>query len=255
MRRIMLTLEYDGAGFHGWQLQAGDRTVQGAVEEAVERATTAFARVFGASRTDSGVHALGLVAHFDTDTRLSERELLMAVNHWLPQDAAVTDCREALPEFHAQFSPSTKLYRYRILRSAARHPLREGRVLREWRRLDAGAMREAAAMLRGEHDFTTFCSEHTETEDRVRRVLRSELAEEGDELHYEVQAPGFLYNMVRIVVGTLLQVGLGNMTPEGFAAALAARDRRCAGHTAPARGLTLLRIDYANDPRGAAGPS
>ena len=247
----MLTLEYDGTDFLGWQVQAEGRTVQGVVEDAVRQATTAAARVIGAGRTDSGVHALGQVAHFDTESPLPADTILRAVNHWLPPDVAVQDCREAPPDFHARFSPSTKLYRYRLLRGAVRHPLRERHVLREWRALDVEAMGRCAALLLGAHDFTSFCSEHTESEDHVRRVARSEVVESGDELHYMVEGNGFLYNMVRVIVGTLMQVGRGDVTPDEFAACLAAHDRASAGPTAAARGLALVQITYENDPRRA----
>ena len=255
MRRLMLTVEYDGTDFYGWQVQAEGRTVQGALEEAIFRACGETLRVTGASRTDSGVHAEGQVAHFDTECALSAAEFLKAINHYLPHDAAVLDCREAPPGFDARFSAASKLYRYRILRSAARRPLRDRFALRVWRPLDLRAMRDAAAVLVGEHDFTSFASEHAEAASNVRRVLRSELVEDGDELHYLVEANGFLYNMVRIIVGTLLRVGLGKVPPAEFAAALEARDRKAAGPTARPRGLALVHVDYPHDPRGSERPS
>jgi len=262
MRRLMITVEYDGSRFNGWQVQPNARTVQGALEEALFRTTGERRRVTGASRTDSGVHAEGQVAHFDTESALRASAFARAFNFWLPQDVAVLDCREADPAFDARRSASSKTYRYRILLSEPRRPLREGRVLRVWRPLDVPAMRECADMLRGEHDFTSFASEHTEVAGRVRTVLRSELEWRGDELHYTVEADGFLYNMVRIIVGTLLEVGYGKMTVADFARALSACDRSAAGPTAPARGLTLVRVTYPNDPRheepreaGGPGPN
>ncbi|MHC4592155.1 MAG: tRNA pseudouridine(38-40) synthase TruA [Planctomycetota bacterium] len=244
MRKLMLTLEYDGTDFFGWQVQAQGRTVQGVVEEALAEATGETLRVTGASRTDSGVHAEGQVAHFETSSQLSARQLLKAINFYLPEDVAVLECREAGADFNARFCASSKLYRYRILRSAMRRPLRDGRSLRVWQPLDVDAMRECAALLVGEHDFTSFASEHTEAESNVRHVLRSELVEEGDELHYMVEANGFLYNMVRIIVGTLLTVGRGKATPGEFAQILEACERKAAGPTAPAKGLTLVRVNY-----------
>jgi tRNA pseudouridine38-40 synthase len=252
----MLTLEYDGAEFYGWQLQAEGRTVQGVLEQAVQKATTAFSRVYGASRTDSGVHALGQVAHIQTDSRLDDATLMRALNDWLPPDAAVVDCRTVPEPFHAQFSPSTKLYRYRVLPGAVRRPLREGRVWRVRGPLDREAMRSAAGMLVGEHDFTSFCSEKAEVRSKVRRLLRSEVREADDELHYCVRGQGFLYNMVRIIAGTLVHVGRGGMTAEDFGRALAACDRSATAETAPPHGLTLVRIDYEDDPRsGGATPA
>ncbi len=245
----MLTLEYDGTDFLGWQVQAQGRTVQGELEDAIRRTTGEAVRVTGASRTDSGVHAEGQVAHFDTGSDLASERFVPALNYWLPADAAVLDCREAPANFDARYSASSKLYRYRVLRSAARRPLRERFTLREWRRLDVRAMRECAAMLVGEHDFTSFASEHTEAESNVRRVARSELVEAADEICYLVEADGFLYNMVRIIVGTLLEVGRGKMAAGEFARALEACRRDAAGPTAPARGLTLVEVRYPDDPR------
>ena len=244
MRRLMVTVEYDGTDFYGWQVQAEGRTVQGALEDAVLRTTGSHSRVTGASRTDSGVHAEGQVAHFDTDSSLRATSFARALNYLLPADVSVLDCREVEAGFDARRWASSKLYRYRILRSRMRRPLREKFALREWRELDVAAMRECAALLVGEHDFTSFASEHTEVAGRVRRVMRSEFLEHGAELHYLVEANGFLYNMVRIIVGTLLEVGRGNVAPGRFARMPAARDRKAAGPTAPARGLTLVRVNY-----------
>ncbi|MGD2174976.1 MAG: tRNA pseudouridine(38-40) synthase TruA [Candidatus Brocadiaceae bacterium] len=250
MRRLIITLEYDGTDFFGWQVQAEGRTVQGAVEDAVRQTTGERTAVVGASRTDSGVHAEGQVAHFDTESDLPPRRFRPALNYWLPHDVSVLDCREANPDFDAQRSAASKLYRYRLLLSAAPRPLRDRFVLREWRPLELDPMRECAAILRGEHDFSSFASEHGDAATAVRRIMRSELVEEGDEVHYMIEGDGFLYHMVRIIVGTLLEVGRGKIGPEDFRRALEARDRRAAGPTAQAKGLTLVRVFYPHDPRG-----
>lgn len=249
MRRLMLTLEYDGTDFYGWQIQAEGRTVQAVVEEAVRQTTGERVRVLGASRTDSGVHAEGQVAHFDTESDLPARQMLRALNHWLPRDAAVLDCRDVPADFDSRSDASSKLYRYRILLSVAHRPLRERYVLRRWEKLDVEAMQRCASRLLGEHDFTSFASAHTEVETRTRRILRSEVVRRGDEVHYLVGGDGFLYNMVRIIVGTLLEVGRGNLPEREFPDILAARDRRAAGPTARAKGLTLVRVRYPDDPR------
>jgi len=245
----MVTLEYDGTSFYGWQLQAEGRTVQGALEEALHRATGQAVRVTGASRTDSGVHAEGQVAHFDTESRLSAGEFLAALNYWLPNDVSVLDCREASMSFNARYSASSKLYRYRLLLGPVRRPLRDRFVVRVWQPLDLEAMRACSAMLLGPHDFASFATEHGDGESGVRNVLRSELVEAADELRYFVEANGFLYNMVRAIVGTLLMVGRNSLAPADFAAILGSRDRKAAGPTAPARGLTLVRVNYPDDPR------
>ncbi len=226
--------------------------MQGVLEEAVRRVTQESVRVTGASRTDSGVHAEAQVAHFDTASSLAPERFVPALNFYLPPNVSVLSCCRAPADFHARYDPTGKLYRYRILRSGPRRPLRERFVLREWRPLDLDAMRRCAALIAGEHDFGSFASEFNEEDNHVRRVTRSELVESGDELHYMVAANGFLYNMVRAIVGTLLEVGHGRMTPEQFEQVLAARDRSAAGPTAPARGLALVRVEYGNDPRGNA---
>lgn len=249
MRRLLITLEYDGTDFCGWQLQAEGPTVQAVVEEAVRRVTQEAVRVTGASRTDSGVHAEGQAAHFDTASALSAERFVPALNFYLPPAVSVLSCRQVDAAFHARFSAAGKLYRYRILRSRPRRPLRERFVLREWRTLDEAAMRRCAALLLGQHDFASFASEHADGQDAVRTVTRSELTESADEMHYMIAANGFLYNMVRAIVGTLLEVGRGNMTEAEFARVLAAGRRDAAGPTAPARGLTLVRVTYPNDPR------
>jgi tRNA pseudouridine38-40 synthase len=247
----MLTLEYDGTDFCGWQLQRDDRTGQAVLETAITQVTGAHSRVHAASRTDSGVHAEGQVAHFDTESDLPADRLLRALNYWLPDDISVIDGRDVGEDFHARFGATSKLYRYRILRSRPPRPLRERFAFRVWRDLDVPAMQECAALLAGAHDFTSFASEHSEVENHERTVLRSELIEDGDELHYVVRADGFLYNMVRIIVGTLLEVGYGSVTVEEFASALAARNRNATGPTARAKGLTLVQVEYADDPRSA----
>ncbi|MFO8008918.1 MAG: tRNA pseudouridine(38-40) synthase TruA [Candidatus Brocadiia bacterium] len=249
MRRLLLTLEYDGTDFSGWQVQPEGRTVQGALEEAVRRTTGEQVRVCGAGRTDAGVHAEGQTAHFDTESDLDPERMRGALNHYLPADASVLDCRRVAADFDAQRRATSKLYRYRILISGPRRPLRERYVLRRWQPLDIRKMAECAALLEGEHDFTSFASEHATVQSCVRRILRSELVESGDELHYFIEGEGFLYNMVRIIVGTLIEVGRGYMDPGEFADALAARDRTAAGPTAAARGLTLVCVRYPDDPR------
>jgi tRNA pseudouridine38-40 synthase len=250
--RVILTLEYDGTDFFGWQLQPQGRTVQGVLEEAVRRVTQEVVRVTGASRTDSGVHAEAQVAHFDTAFSLAPARFVPALNFYLPHDVSVLSCCEAPAGFHARFDAASKLYRYRILLSRPRRPLRERFVLREWRPLDLPAMQRCAALIAGEHDFGSFASEFAEERDYVRHVSRSELIEGGDEVHYMVEANGFLYNMVRAIVGTFLEVGHSRMTVDQFAQVLAARDRSAAGPTAPARGLTLVRVSYGKDPRMSA---
>jgi len=260
MRRIAIKLEYDGADFDGWQLQDGGRTVQGALETAVQKATGAGGRVVvqGASRTDAGVHAQGQVAHFDTESALEPAVLVRAINHWLPQDVSCLQAADASQDFHARFSARGKLYCYRVLLSAQRRPLIERYCVRVFMPVELSAMQACAQHILGEHDFASFASESDGAEKTVRTVARSEWVMSADipeqsrgwhpdstnEIQYLVEADGFLYNMVRALVGTMLEVGRGKITVEGFARALDARDRKAAGPTAPAHGLTLVRVNY-----------
>lgn len=246
MRRIVITLEYDGTDFLGWQLQPQVRTVQGVVEDAVRRATDAEKRVVvhGSGRTDTGVHAAGQVAHFDTDSDLAASTLVRAVNHWLPDDVSILGARETNREFHARFSASKKLYRYRILLSPVPRPLRNRFACRVFEQMAVGRMKTCARRLLGTHDFASFTSSGSGVRSTVRRIFRSEWDEQEDELLYFVEGNGFTYNMVRALVGTMLEVGRGKIDVRDFEEIMRARDRSAAGPTAEARGLMLVRVDY-----------
>ncbi len=247
VRRIAIKVEYDGADFHGWQLQADQRTVQGVLEKAALKTTTASARLHGASRTDAGVHALGQVAHFNTDSNLRVDEIVPALNYWLPRDVSVLAACGVPEGFHARFSARSKLYRYRVLPCRVRRPLRERFCLRLRGALDLPAMQECARLVVGRHEFASFASERSEGDNTVRTVLRSEWRGAEDELHYFIEADGFLYNMVRALVGTMLEAGRGKLPADGFERILRARDRRAAAATAPAHGLTLIEVKYGEE--------
>jgi len=244
MRRIALKVEYDGADFRGWQLQPNGRTVQEVLEQAIKQATGEHSRIHGSGRTDSGAHAEGQVAHFDTDTNIPNERIRGALNHYLPPDTAVLAACEVGDDFHSRFHAHSKLYRYRVLRSSVRRPLRRRVCLRESRPLEVEPMRECARILRGEHDFASFGMETHRRSSTVRTITISEWEEHGDELHYLVEANGFLYRMVRILVGTMLHVGLGKMDVAEFRRILEARDRNQAGPTKSAHGLTLVKVVY-----------
>jgi len=243
---VRLTLEYDGTDFCGWQLQAeGQRTVQGVVEHAIERVTGSLCRVHGAGRTDAGVHAEGQVASVGLTSRLAPDELRRALNANLPADVAVRWAAVVDDGFHARFSARGKVYRYRVWNGEVRSPLRARWTHAEPRALDLGGMSQAAKELVGRHDFASFQAAGAEVDSTVRTLTRFEISGcPGDEIAFEVAGEGFLRHMVRNLVGTLLEVGRGRRTVSSVAETLAARDRRRAGPTAPACGLTLVRVEY-----------
>ena len=251
-----LVLEYDGARFAGWQAQAkGSRTVQATVEEAILRLTGAPVAVVGASRTDAGVHAEGQVASVGLETELGPAALVRALNALLPEDVAVREIALAPEGFHARRDARGKLYRYAIWNCPERSPLRAGRFWSVPGVLDLEAMRVAAATLEGTHDWSAFQVRGSawraegEAQGRqrsaVRRVMRvAVLGCAGGEVQIEVEGEGFLRQMVRSLVGTLIEVGRGRRDPSSMGALLESRDRAATGPTAPAHGLTLVRVDH-----------
>lgn len=245
-RRVRLLLEYDGTGFSGWQRQpTGERTVQGAVEQAFARLPGEHGTVIAAGRTDAGVHALAMVAHVDTTTGLPDERLRMALNAHLPRDVVVLALETAEPGFEAQFSCRYRryLYRMRVVRDDPRRlAIDRHRVLPVFRRLDVEAMREATRHLLGRHDFAAFATQETRT--TTRELLLCDLREAGAELHLHVAADGFLRNMVRTIVGTLLWVGKGKYGPDDVRDVLESRDRRRAGHNVGPQGLYFVEAGY-----------
>jgi tRNA pseudouridine38-40 synthase len=246
MARVRLRLEYDGTDFHGWQLQAGDRTVQGELEAAFERIVGRPVRVHGAGRTDAGVHARGQVAHADLETRLDERSLQRALNAVLPADVAVLELAGVAPDFDARGDARWKRYVYRILERREPSPLRRQTRWHHPRALDLGAMQVAARLLIGTHDFAAFRGNPrgTAEESTVRKLMRLEPRRQGDEIEFLAEGQAFLRHMVRNLVGTLVEIGKGRIAPGEVEAILASRDRARAGPTAPACGLTLDHVEY-----------
>jgi len=240
------TLEYDGAGFAGWQAQAGgQRTVQDEFEAAIERVTGQRLRVAAAGRTDAGVHALGQVASAQIQTELPPTVLQRALNRGMPEDLAVVAAERAADDFHARYSAIGKLYRYRVWNAALRSPLRSARAHWVARKLDVAAMSKAAEALVGRHDFAALQAAGSEVESTLRTLKRLEVEQESPgELVFWVEADGFLRHMVRNLVGTLLEVGSGRRSIDSMTELLACGDRRRAGPTAPAAGLTLMRVFY-----------
>lgn len=262
-----LVLEYDGAQFAGWQAQAeGVRTIQATLEAAIRELTGAQVPVVGASRTDAGVHAQGQVASVNLETRLSPATLLRALNALLPEDVAVRQVALAPEGFHARRDARSKLYRYAIWNGAARSPLRAQRFWAVHRALDLEAMEAAATALVGTHDWSAFQVRGSEwraegeaqgrTRSAVREVTRlSVRGSSGGEVEVEVEGEGFLRQMVRTLVGTLVEVGRGRREPSSMPALLEGRDRAAAGPSAPAHGLTLVRVDYLPSEPGEVGES
>jgi tRNA pseudouridine38-40 synthase len=241
-----MTLEYEGTRFAGWQRQRRDRTVQQVLEDALERVAGERTSVAGSGRTDAGVHALGQVASFRSRTRLAPERLRSALNAVLPEDVAVLDLQECPSTFHARFSAHRKTYRYEILNSRQRRVHGRTTRHREARNLDHEAMRAAAGHLVGRKDFAAFTCSGSEPESTVRTVERLDVGRRGDLVVVEIVGDGFLYKMVRTIVGTLLEVGRGERPAAEIADLLRGRDRTRAGPSAPARGLTLVSVDYAS---------
>ncbi len=245
MTRYKLTLEYDGRGFVGWQRQDNGPSVQAALEAAVKRFCGEAVSVEAAGRTDSGVHALGQVAHVDLDKAADGDTLRDALNfHLKPAAVAVLSAEAVAPDFHARFSATERRYRYRIVNRRARLTLDQGRAWFVPVPLDAGAMGDAAQALAGRHDFTSFRASECQAKSPVKTLAALEVSREGDEIRIEARARSFLHHQVRNMVGTLKLVGEGKWTRDDVARALAARDRKAAGPTAPADGLYLVAVRY-----------
>lgn len=245
MRNIRLCVEYDGTEYCGWQRQDNGLSIQQRIEEAIGRMTGVQSRVIGSGRTDAGVHAVGQVANFHTDSRLEERSLLMGLNSLLPPDIAVRGVREVDPSFHARFDAKSKMYLYRICNRPVRPALERRFAWFIWEPLDLEKIVESLDLFRGTHDFSSFCSTHADSEDHVRTIFDiAVVKQEKDTIRISMEADGFLRYMARTIVGTLVEIGRGKRCLDEVNEILAAKDRKRAGLTAPPQGLFLQEVKY-----------
>jgi len=245
MRNIKLLIEYDGTNYQGWQVQPKGSTIQGMLEEKLGLLTGESIQLFGSGRTDSGVHALGQVAHFKTDSQMDIRSMQRALNSLLPRDIVIQKIEEVEEGFHARKHSKSKVYEYRILNRNLRSAFHRGYVWHIPQKLNLREMKKATQNLVGEHDFSSFRSVGSPTRTAVRRVVRAEW-KRGREgfIRFEIEANGFLKQMVRAIIGTLVEVGKGRMNAEEFRKILESKDRKKAGPTAPAHGLFLKEVKY-----------
>ncbi|MGX8714159.1 MAG: tRNA pseudouridine(38-40) synthase TruA [Lachnospiraceae bacterium] len=283
MRRIKLIVAYEGTRYCGWQVQPNGETIEGVLNRALSELTGETIAVIGASRTDAGVHALGNVAVFDTESRIPADKFCYALNARLPEDISIQDSCEVAADFHPRKCVSTKIYEYRILNRRFPLPLKRNTYYFYYRPLDVESMKKAAAYLVGEHDFKSFCSIHTQAQTTVRTIYDIDIEQHpindssvsggyyrsgdvrishqddhareyprdvdggGTRIVIRISGSGFLYNMVRIIAGTLIEVGCGKYGPERVKEMLEAADRQTAGPTAPPQGLRLVRIIYEEE--------
>lgn len=245
MRRIRLTVAYDGTDYCGWQVQPNGITVEEVLNKAVSKLTGEDIHVIGASRTDSGVHALGNVAVFDTRSSIPPERMAYALNQRLPEDIVIVKSEEVPAEWHPRYRDDiTKTYEYHIYNARVPDPLKQRTCAFVSFPMDIEKMRAGAAYLVGEHDFVSFCNVRTNVEDTVRTVNRIAIWQDGAEIVMEIEGNGFLYNMVRIIAGTLIRVGRGFYEPEKVKEILETKKRTEAGITAPPQGLVLKEIRY-----------
>ena len=244
MKRILLTVEYDGTNYAGWQRQLNGLAVQQVLEEALQKATKERIVVTGASRTDAGVHALGQAVHFDTESRIPPEKYPFVLNTMLPRDVRVHTGREVPEGFHARFMTCGKRYTYRIVNSRHASAIRRNTHVHVPLPLDLAPMQEAAKLLLGTHDYAAFQAAGGTAKTTIRTITSAELTQLGDEIILTVEGDAFLYNMVRIIAGTLIEIGLGRRTVNAFSEAYATLDRLSLGVTAPPQGLELTKVYY-----------
>ena len=256
-RRIMIVVSYDGTAYNGWALQKSTHnTIEEMLGRAIHGLTGEEVEVIGASRTDAGVHAYGNIAVFDTTSSIPGDRFSYALNHILPQDICVVESKEVHPDFHPRHCNTLKTYEYRVLNTRMPVPTKRFYTYHFSMPLDIEVMNEAAKNLEGEHDFTSFCNVESQALSHVRIIQKVEVLRHGDEVIIRVVGNGFLYNMVRIIAGTLLQIGRGKGKPSDIKEMIEKKDRKAAGPTAPACGLFLIKYEFIDgipEPGKASG--
>ena len=243
-RRVKLTVAYDGTNYHGWQIQPEGDTIEAELNRHLSDLLREEIHVLGASRTDAGVHAMGNVAVFDTTARMPIEKIALAVNTRLPSDIRVQESVHVPDTFHPRFCDTIKTYRYQIWNRPIPNPLVSRYSTYYYYALDADKMHRAAQCLTGEHDFSSFCTAKPDRPNHVRTIYRCDVTRDGDMITMMISGNGFLYNMVRIIAGTLFQIGGGLIPVEEMSKILEAKDRSRAGDTARPEGLTLMEIEY-----------
>lgn len=244
-KRVRLTVAYDGTNYHGWQIQNNGITIESELNRCLSALLGEPICVIGASRTDSGVHALGNIAVFDTVNRMPAEKISYALNQRLPEDIRIQRSEEVSADWHPRHCDSRKTYEYRIYRGQFPMPVKRLYSLFSYHQFDVRKMQEAASYLEGEHDFKSFCQTGAQVESTVRTLYSVKVLEQGEDLVIQICGNGFLYNMVRIIAGTLMEIGQGKRAPEEIKTILEARDRTAAGPTAPAHGLLLVKYEFA----------
>lgn len=244
MRTVRLLIGFDGSRFEGWQDQKKGKTLQELFEKLLLKILKEPVSVISSSRTDSGVHALGLVAHFRTQNPLQDSKIKEALNFYLPKDVLARSAKTVSSDFHARYAAKSKVYRYTIWNSKTRPLFEAAHVLWHPQKLDAALMSRAAGHLKGRHDFRAFMDGKDEKKSFVRNLKRLSVKKKKHVIEITAEGDGFLRHMVRVLAGTLIEVGRGKMPPEGVKAALESKDRKLAGPTAKSHGLTLVKVRY-----------
>lgn len=244
MRNIKLTIEYDGKEFNGWQKQPNKLNIQGEIERAIYNITKEEVDLIGSGRTDAGVHALGQVANFKTNSQISIEKLPLAINSQLKNSIVIKEAEEVNERFHSRYNAKRKTYRYIINNSKCGTAIYRNLEYSYPFKLDAEKMKQASKYFEGEHDFKAFKSSGTSSKNSVRTIYKAIVKQEGEKIIIELTGNGFLYNMVRIISGTLLDVGLGKIQPEEIPEMIESKDRQRAGKTLPAHGLYLVEVKY-----------